>query len=334
MATACRLARRLQTTLTSAEMQQKADTSPVTIADYAVQAIIVHALQRHFPTDVFIAEESTAALRADTSLLRAVVLASGLDEMTLLRTVDACNDAGGSPCRTWVLDPIDGTRGFIARRQYCIALALLEGREVQLGVLGCPNLSVVAPTADSDGAQRDDTRVGCIFYARRGLGAFQVAEDDVDDAIPNDDTRMPRGTRLHVADLRKPEWATWCESVERAHSSHARSARIASRLAITSTPMRMDSMAKYGCMARGQVSLFLRFPRGGYVENVWDCAPAAIIVTEAGGRVTDGRGQDLDFGLGRKMNNQDGIVATNGAIHDAVIDAVRLAIAEEQEEEA
>jgi 3'-phosphoadenosine 5'-phosphosulfate (PAPS) 3'-phosphatase len=92
--------------------------------------------------------------------------------------------------------------------------------------------------------------------------------------------------------------------------------------------MRMDSQAKYGAMSRGDFHIFMRFPRGGYIENVWDHAAGVVDIEEAGGRVTDGRGRSLDFTKGKFLNNDDGIVATNVQLHDAVIAAVQGAIAE------
>ena len=54
-----------------------------------------------------------------------------------------------------------------------------------------------------------------------------------------------------------------------------------------------------GALARGDACLFLRFPAADYREKIWDHAAGAVIVTEAGGRITDGSGALLDFGRGR-----------------------------------
>ena len=47
---------------------------------------------------------------------------------------------GGPSGRHRVLDPNDGTRGFVGMRQYAVCLGMLQDGEVELGVLGCPNL--------------------------------------------------------------------------------------------------------------------------------------------------------------------------------------------------
>jgi len=66
----------------------------------------------------------------------------------------------------WTLDPIDGTKGFLRGGQYAVCLALIEDAQVQLGVIGCPNLLV-------DPSNQDGPR-GCLFVAVKGQGAEQV----------------------------------------------------------------------------------------------------------------------------------------------------------------
>ena len=86
----------------------------------------------------------------------------------------------------------------------------------------------------------------------------------------------------------------------------------------------MDSQAKYAAVARGDAQIYLRLPtRADYQEKIWDHAAGAIIVEEAGGRVTDITGRPLDFSLGATLSANKGIVATSGSIHDAVISAIR-----------
>lgn len=321
VAEASGLARTFQTTLVSNPAQTKVDASPVTIADYAVQAHIVHYLQTAFPNDHFIAEETPAALEASPSLLSAVAKAASLSPDAVLTAISACAYPGADDSRTWILDPIDGTRGYIAMRQYCIALAFSDASVVRLGVLGCPSLPL-------DSLAISNSEIGCLFHAVRGDGTWMVSEKKLTEATSPRAIIPHIGVPCYVSDVADPVWSVFCESVETGHSSHELSARVANFLGVAAPPVRMDSQAKYGCMARGDASIFLRFPRKGYVENIWDSAPACIIVEEAGGRVTDGRGRPLDFSLGRKMDNDDGIVATNGLVHDAVIAAVQKAMKE------
>jgi 3'(2'), 5'-bisphosphate nucleotidase len=86
----------------------------------------------------------------------------------------------------------------------------------------------------------------------------------------------------------------------------------------------MDSQCKYAAVARGDASVYLRLPtRSDYEEKIWDHAAGWIMVNEAGGEVTDVRGEPLDFSLGRTLRRNKGVVATNGRVHAQVVAAVR-----------
>jgi len=87
--------------------------------------------------------------------------------------------------------------------------------------------------------------------------------------------------------------------------------------------LRVDSQAKYAMVARGDAEIYLRLPRGDYVENIWDHAAGMMLVEEAGGAVTDLTGKPLDFSHGPELSENRGIVATNGAFHERVIEAIR-----------
>jgi len=67
----------------------------------------------------------------------------------------------------WTIDPIDGTKGFLRGEQYAVCLAFLVDAQVQVGVIGCPNLPVDA--SNPDGPK------GCIFVAVKGKGTEQVS---------------------------------------------------------------------------------------------------------------------------------------------------------------
>ena len=85
-------------------------------------------------------------------------------------------------------------------------------------------------------------------------------------------------------------------------------------------------MAKYGAIARGDAHFYTRVPLAqfeGKKENIWDHAPGVIIVEEAGGKVTDLDGKALDFSLGAKLSNNRGVLATNGVIHEQVLEAIK-----------
>ena len=129
---AAKLCQRVQASVT-AQALEKRDKSPVTVADFASQAIIASALKRVFPEIPLIAEEDSAALRTveNTNSLDRVVteVRLALDDDTLSAdTICEWIDHGGASEYSelfWTLDPIDGTKGFLRGQQYAIALALV-----------------------------------------------------------------------------------------------------------------------------------------------------------------------------------------------------------------
>lgn len=183
--------------------------------------------------------------------------------------VDVENSVG-----MWTIDPIDGTKGFLRGEQYAVCLSLIVDSKVQVGVIGCPNLPV-DPTHPEKGT-------GCIFTAVRGQGAQQVTQLSfiirreylefthllffsqwtLSGANPTP-LSIPKST---------PDSLNFLESVEAAHSSHSFNDRVSALLNITRPPTRMDSQAKYGCLARGDGGAYLRMPTGvGYKEKIWVC---------------------------------------------------------------
>jgi len=202
----------------------------------------------------------------------------------------------------WTLDPIDGTKGFLRGEQYAVCLALIVDARVQLGVIGCPNLPVHS-------SQPDGPR-GCLFVATRGQGAEQLM---LSGANP---------TPISIPSIPRPD-LNFLESVEAAHSSHSFNDRVASILGITRAPTRMDSQAKYCALARGDGGAYLRIPTDpNYVEKIWDHAAGSLLVEEAGGTVTDSRGEPLNFGLGRTLLANHGVVAAGKETHSLVLDAI------------
>jgi 3'(2'), 5'-bisphosphate nucleotidase len=204
--------------------------------------------------------------------------------------------------RFWTLDPIDGTKGFLRKEQYAVALALIEDGQPVLGVLGCPNLPV-------------DGKIGVMMVARQGKGASQM---------PLDIEELTEAHPISVSNVLRSEDARICESVESGHSDQGASRQIADSLGITSESLRMDSQCKYAAVARGDASIYLRLPtRSDYREKIWDHAAGMICVQAAGGTVTDAFGVPLDFRQGRKLEANRGIIASNGRFHAAIVQAVQ-----------
>ncbi len=296
------------------EVLEKDDKSPVTIADFASQAMICRELDKAFPNDPIIGEEDSASLRTPEQKvflerireeLASVGLLAGTDE--ICGWIDrGC--AQGTHERFWTLDPIDGTKGFLRGEQYAISLALLIEGKIQVAVLGCPNLSLAGGQLS-----RKDSSSGSLFYAVKGGGAWVVSPDDLDNPRP-----------IRVRDVREASQSRVCESVESGHTSQSRSQQMAEILGITEPPLRLDSQAKYATVARGEAEIYLRLPsRKGYQEKIWDHAGGVLLVEEAGGQVSDVNGRELDFTQGEQLSMNQGVIVTNGLLHDAVLEAYR-----------
>jgi 3'(2'), 5'-bisphosphate nucleotidase len=304
------LCRQVQRDLTGELSFTKSDRSPVTVADYGAQAIICKLLKASFPEDPIIAEEDSAELKKpDHSGILAQVTRYVNQHIPGASPEDVCGWIGSRSRvladRSWILDPIDGTAGFLRGEQYAIALALIEKGNVTLGILACPNLHMEA--GRPDGAR------GCLFLAVKGKGACQM-----DMAGENEQTlSTPK-----IADISE---ALYTESVEADHCDHRFHRHIAHTLGITRPSLRIDGQVKYGMVARGEAALYLRIPapsEQAFKENIWDHAAGVLVAEEAGGRATDAFGRALDFSSGIKLEKNYGIVVTNGISHDRILTAL------------
>ena len=303
---AAQLCQQVQTDMLKTDAMEKADRSPVTVADFGSQALICQAIAEAFPEDGIVAEEDSQALRENPQLMQRVTgyvdrFATGMPSaQTVCDWIDLGDGEVGE--RFWTLDPIDGTKGFLRGDQYAIALALIISGEVKLGVLGCPNLS---QKLDDPQAQR-----GCLFVAERGAGTRMLPLDG------QDSERIQISQTTH----------RFAESVESTHSDLEAHAQIAQQVGIIDPPIRMDGQGKYGVLARGEASVYIRLPNPAtpdYRECIWDHAAGLIVVEEAGGVVTDVDGRALDFSQGRRMTVNRGILATNGKLHPQLLECIR-----------
>ncbi|XP_061360490.1 SAL1 phosphatase isoform X2 [Gastrolobium bilobum] len=330
---AARLCQKVQKALLQSDVHSKSDKSPVTVADYGSQALVSFILERELPSEPFslVAEEDSGDLRKDsghdtlkriTELVNDTLASEGSYSFSTLTTddvlgaIDNGKSEGGSVGRHWVLDPIDGTKGFVRGDQYAIALALLHEGKVVLGVLACPNLPLAS--IGSNQQHSSSHEVGCLFFAKVGDGAYMQALDG------STQTRVS----VHVSAIDNPEEASFFESFEAAHSSHDLSSSIAEKLGVKAPPVRIDSQAKYGALSRGDGAIYLRFPHKGYREKIWDHAAGCIVVTEAGGIATDAAGNPLDFSKGKFLDVVSGIIVTNQKLMPSLLRVVKEALNE------
>lgn len=325
------LCQKVQKALLQSDVHSKSDKSPVTVADYGSQALVSLVLERELPSESFslVAEEDSGDLRGNSgqeTLQRIRTLVndtlanneyssvSNLTTDDVLRAIDNGKSEGGSRGQHWVLDPIDGTKGFIRGDQYAIALALLDEGKVVLGVLACPNLPLTSISGENQQSSQD--KVGCLFFATVGTGTYMQ---------PLDGSSL---LKVHVSATENPEEASLFESFEVAHSLHDLSGTIIKKLGVKAPPVRIDSQAKYGALSRGDGAIYLRFPHKGYREKIWDHAAGCIVVTEAGGVVADAAGNPLDFSKGKYLDLETGIIVTNQKLMPLLLKAVKESLEE------
>uniref|UniRef100_A0A0C9RNF7 3'(2'),5'-bisphosphate nucleotidase n=1 Tax=Wollemia nobilis TaxID=56998 RepID=A0A0C9RNF7_9CONI len=350
---ACALCQRVQERLLKNEekVNSKDDSSFVTVADWSVQAVISSVLSQSFDGEQIsmIAEEDTQALIDGSDLLQGVVSTVNeclseaamfglsppkklLGTVDVLKAINKGSSKGGPTGRHWVLDPVDGTLGFVRGDQYAVALAMIEDGEVVLGVLGCPNypmrrewlnyhhryyqlMSKLSPSGSGVWSK------GCVISAQKGTGQAWM-EPLVNDVIKLGLSNVARP--VTVSSIDDPLLATFCEPVEKTNSSHSFTAGLAHSLGLRNRPLRVYSMAKYAAIARGDAEIFMKFARAGYKEKIWDHAAGVLIIQEAGGVVTDAGGSPLEFSKGIYLEGLDrGIIACSGVqLHKKIIEAV------------
>lgn len=310
----------------------KTDGSPVTNADFGSQALIVRELRAEFPNDPIMAEETATSedflAHVDfTNTLLADLNAgetrfTDVDALALaINRESATQPAGEEPKnwreRYWVIDPIDGTKGYLKGGQYAVALGLIERGRVSVAALACPEFQIPG---------RPET--GWILYAMSGKGAF---------AVPIETTSKTEPVSLCVSSNTSGPNLTMCESLN--HSPHGTSARVATKLGVVENKiLKMDSQAKYAAVACGSADMYLRLPTSAtYREAVWDHAAGVLIVEEAGGKVTDIDGESLSWNDNRTWDENHrflkgrGVVVTNGPIHAHVLEAISQAGNDEKE---
>jgi len=224
---------------------------PVTQADHAANDVIVAGLEREFPADGLLSEET-------------------LDTVRRL-----------SISRVWMVDPLDGTKGFIeGNGDFAVQIGLVEEGAPVLGV-------VYQPVPD------------VLHYAARGAGAWVVRPET-------------QPERMRVSSVK--EFARMRLAASRNHHS-PRMATVMRALGLSEEIRRGSVGIKTGLIAERQCDLYIHLsPRTKH----WDtCAPEAILV-EAGGRLTDLWGEPLRYNT-EDVQNRNGLVAAGGAAHPLII---------------
>jgi 3'(2'), 5'-bisphosphate nucleotidase len=234
--------------------EDKPGHGPVTEADHVLNHFLVTELQQRFPDDGFLAEES-------------------VDQFHRL-----------SKKRVWAIDPIDGTREFIAQSgEFSVMIGLCEDKAPVLGV-------IYRPTTQT------------IYYAAKGLGAWRQR--------PNESAQRISVSPTTFSSLRMAVAKPW---------RGRRVEVIRSSLGIEEMlPMGSISL-KLAMIACGEADLYVN-PSGYLAE--WDTCAGEAIICEAGGVVTDLTGKPLSYN-NEDITRPKGIVASNGASHPEILKGIR-----------
>lgn len=289
---ACQLTARLQERTVACAV--KGDLSPVTVADYASQALIAHDLAFQEPELELVAEEDTAELEHSPGMAEAVARAlEGWlphSEPRLLRCLLE-RSRRHHPEGFWALDPLDGTKGFLRNAHFAVALAWVQDGQPQLGVLGCPRLKLARYPEP-----------GVLAAASKDGGSWVRPLDGSQD-----------WTRLQCHPCTNLSQARLLHSYEPSHTNLDEIGRLRSRLRLRERSIGIDSQAKYVMLAAGEGDFIVRTlneNQPDYREKIWDHAAGQIILHEAGGLVSDLEGQPLDYRQGRTLRTNRGLLAS------------------------
>src|SRR5262249_28542437 len=232
-----------------------APASISTEADRTSQELILSHLAAAFPDDALCAEEETETLRA----------------------------APRTGSRVWVVDPIDGTRGFVMKNgEFSVMIGLVVRGRVVVGVVSEPARSRLT-------------------YAQFGHGCWSRTGD-----------HLP--TRCHVARTDKLNEAALVMS----HSKTGQSSWPAEALRPRRLVETYSAGLKLAMVARGEVDLYVNtYPN----FSDWDICSGDLLVTEAGGIVTELSGAPVTYGSPGHAQ-RGGLLASNAALHAAAVAAV------------
>jgi 3'(2'), 5'-bisphosphate nucleotidase len=281
----------------------KRDESPLTQADIVSQAIILSGLQREFPQDRILAEEEIRQGELEALRKEASSVLEGMGLKNAQERLESWVNYRGAQrgSRVWMVDPIDGTKGYRKGLSYAIALGLYyDGRPR----FGC----IAAPAFPWNEGSNPET---VIAYAGIGAGAFRIIGD--------------RGSpeRMHVSE--GTELARFRVVGSRAHDQRDMCGRLMERAGMSALT-RMDGQAKYVMLACGLADVYIRGsnPRFG-IGYPWDHCAGQVILEEAGGTVTTFSGDPIPYGEGEdlRIRDLDGLIASNGKRHDEILAMVR-----------
>ncbi|KAF3011224.1 hypothetical protein E8E13_011632 [Curvularia kusanoi] len=346
--------------------ETKADSSPVTIADFAAQALLISAIHAVFPEDGFLGEESADALRDNAPLtdrvwelvLRAKALyadrsrsgaAQGGNKSQNEYDMPAAQtlvfpeskedmfeliDRGGKGTQTgrgrvWIMDPVDGTATFMQGQQYAVCLCLLVDGKQAVGVIGCPNLAF-----DVDGPL-GQSRVHEDLVDEEGYGVVLSAVQGQGTYVRSMTERgWGHGRKVDLSTLpeKKLEELNFVEStLGKTSLSQEEHKAVCEQLgAQWPGTVIWAQQVKHVALALGSTDVMVRIPKtADRFTCVWDHAGGHILYTEAGGVIRDFNGGDIDFAQGRHIAGERnyGMIAALPSVFEKVERAVNEVLA-------
>lgn len=323
----------------------------MTIADFAAQALLISAIHSAFPQDTFVGEEDSASLRADPDLTRQVwdlvsttfleedpesesLLARPRSIEEMFEVIDLGGSGsggreGGGGTRFWAMDPIDGTSAFLKGQQYAVSLALIENGKEVLGVLGCPNLPVEVimdgrmeeGRVTVENSENGNGLMGVMLSAVRGDGFATVREMGRGGLKPAKKVDRRAGTAKGDEGVKLSDLHFVDSSLSAAtSSSKVRELAEMAGARYPGTEIYSSHMRYAAMVLGGRAHVQVRVPHSKRAAwCLWDHAGSQLIYTESGaGKVTDLYGREIDFGTGRKLSRNWGLITADESVHDKV----------------
>ncbi|MFX1554859.1 MAG: 3'(2'),5'-bisphosphate nucleotidase CysQ [Promethearchaeota archaeon] len=267
---------------------EKRDQSPVTLADLATQIYIVDNLRAKFPEDHILAEEEGSLIDINSEKL----IYECFDDLKIKvgEIKETINYRGRFSKREWTVDPIDGTQGYVEGLSYAVGIGLMVESDPKISAISVPN------------------------YNEEGLGVFS--------AVKNIGVYASYGGKefkeIKVSNQDSLKDAVLCHSL---HYDKPWVLEFAKKVGINKL-IRIDSMLKFCKIADGSADLYIK-PIDRKHSFSWDFLPGYLIVTEAGGKVTDSSNRPIWFKSDTLMWSEPAVIASNGVIHDKVIDHLK-----------
>lgn len=309
VARATRLAVEARRDLPSDAIVRKPDGSIVTAVDVALQVLILTELERRYGAHPVIAEEDLASIGGKPAaeaccrgLLRAWDPSIGEEACTRALGSGGLDGRTGGLEALWILDPIDGTRGFVEGDHWCPCLALVSHGRTVFAVNGHPTVLE-----------------GATLVAESGAGTWWTPLAGGDARRTSVETRAPAGD----------------EAVCVVAPANPTPAQLDARRAIgesTGHPCRLvrsDSQAKYAHVIAGLADIAYSRRGGGPGKFVWDHAGAILLAREAGAWVGDTDGGDIDLTRGRRISANDAVICAARGLGPAVAAALHARDVEE-----